>query len=77
MATKEQFDAAVQRQLGSAMYRALVASGYSRPDFCREIAQRAFTRSLHGVATRKEDLDLIRAVADRLWNGDGCTALEG
>lgn len=76
MANKAQFDKAAQRLLGEEKYHSLFRSGYSRPDFCREIAQDEFIGALVNSPTKQEDLDLIRCVADRLWKGDGITGLD-
>lgn len=76
MATKAQFDKAAQRLLGEEKYHNLFGSGYSRPDFCREIAQDEFIGVLFNSPTKQEDLELIRQVADRLWKGDGVTGLD-
>jgi hypothetical protein len=76
MTTKAQFDEAAQRLLGEEKYSNLLKSGYSRPDFCREIAQDAFVENLLCPATKLDDLDRIRSVADRLWKGDGVTGLD-
>jgi len=76
MTTKAQFDEAAQRLLGEAKYANLLRSGFSRPDFCREIAQDEFVDNLLNPTTKNADLDLIRRVADRLWKGDGVTGLD-
>jgi len=76
MATKAQFDKAAQRLLGEVKYQNLFGSGYSRPDFCREIAQDEFISALLDSPSKQDDLDLIRRVADRLWKGDGVTGLD-
>ncbi|WP_213664147.1 hypothetical protein [Stutzerimonas stutzeri] len=75
MATKTQFDEAAQRLLGEEKYSNLLLSGYSRPDFCREIAQDEFIGALLDSPGKRDDLELIRQVADRLWKGDGVTGL--
>jgi hypothetical protein len=74
--TKAQFDEAAQRLLGEEKYSNLLKSGYSRPDFCREIAQDEFVDNLFSLPTKEADLARIRRVADRLWKGDGITGLE-
>ncbi|MBK3468742.1 MULTISPECIES: hypothetical protein [unclassified Pseudomonas] len=76
MTTKAQFDEAAQRLLGKEKYSNLLKSGYSRPDFCREIAQDEFVDNLFSLPTKEADLARIRRVADRLWKGDGITGLE-
>lgn len=76
MITKAQFDEAAQRLLGEEKYSNLLKSGYSRPDFCREIAQDEFVDNLFSLPTKEADLARIRRVADRLWKGDGITGLE-
>ncbi|KPG82225.1 hypothetical protein [Pseudomonas sp. RIT-PI-o] len=76
MATKAQFDAAAQRLLGEEKFSNLLGSGFSRPDFCREIAQDEFIDNLFSPSTKQADLDLIRRVANRLWKGDGVTGLD-
>lgn len=76
MATKAQFDAAAQRLLGEEKFSNLLGSGFSRPDFCREIAQDEFIDNLFSLSTKQADLDLIRRVANRLWKGDGVTGLD-
>ncbi|KJS27879.1 MAG: hypothetical protein VR76_08460 [Pseudomonas sp. BRH_c35] len=76
MATQAQFDAAAQRLLGEEKYANLLRSGFSRPDFCREIAQDEFIDVLFSSATKQDDLELIRQVANRLWKGDGVTGLD-
>lgn len=76
MATKAQFDEAAQRLLGEEKFSNLLGSGYSRPDFCREIAQDEFIDNLFSPSTKQADLDLIRGVANRLWKGDGVTGLD-
>lgn len=76
MTTKRQFDNAAQNLLGEEKYSSLLSSGYSRPDFCREIAQDEFVDNLFSPSTKQADLDLIRRVADRLWKGDGVTGLD-
>ncbi|MGO4801206.1 hypothetical protein ACEN2T_18150 [Pseudomonas sp. W22_MBD1_FP4] len=75
MATKAQFDKAAQALLGEEKYKNLFGSGYSRPDFCREIAQDEFVGALFDSPNKPEDLELIRQVAGRLWKGDGVTGL--
>lgn len=75
MATKAQFDEAAQRLLGEEKYSNLLRSGFSRPDFCREIAQDDFINSLFSSPNKQADLDLVRRVAERLWKGDGVTGL--
>lgn len=75
MPTKAQFDKAAQRLLGEEKYHDLFGSGYSRPDFCREIAQDEFICTLIDSPSKQEDLDLVRQVAKRLWKGDGVTGL--
>ena len=42
MATQKPFDAAAERLLGETAYQYPLASGYSWPDLCREIAQLVF-----------------------------------
>lgn len=76
MATQQHFDAAAERLLGKMAYQGLLASGYSRPDFCREIAQLAFIGCLADSASKQDDLLLIRQVAGRLWKGAGDTGLD-
>ncbi|NMY91770.1 MULTISPECIES: hypothetical protein [Pseudomonas] len=76
MATQKHFDAAAERLLGKTAYQGLLASGYSRPDFCREIAQLAFIGHLPDSASTQDDLVLIRQVAERLWKGAGVTGLD-
>lgn len=75
MDTKAQFDEAAQNLLGEVKYSNLIQSGYSRPDFCREIAQDDFIGTLMNPATKQENLELVRRVALRLWQGDGITGL--
>lgn len=75
VSTKAQFDEAAQRLLGEEKYSNLLKSGYSRPNFCREIAQDAFVDNLCCSPTKRDDLDRVRRVADRLWKGDGVTGL--
>ena len=75
MPTKAQFDKAARRLLGEVKYQNLFGSGYSRPDFCREIAQDEFIGALFNAPSKQEDLELIRQVADRLRKGDGVTGL--
>lgn len=76
MATKTQFDEAAKHLLGGEKYANLLRSGFSRPDFCREIAQDEFIGALFNSPNKQEDLELIRRVADRLWKGDGVTGLD-
>jgi len=76
MATQKHFDAAAKRLLGEASYQGLLASGYSRPDFCREIAQMEFIGRLTDSPSKQDDLVLIRQVAERLWKGAGDTGLD-
>jgi hypothetical protein len=76
MATQKHFDAAAERLLGKTAYLGLLASGYSRQDFCREIAQMAFIGHLPDSASKQDDLALIRQVAGRLWKGAGDTGLD-
>ena len=76
MTTKAQFDEAAQRLLGKEKYSNLLKSGYSRPDFCREIAQDEFVDNLFSLPTKEGELARIRRVADRRWKGDGITGLE-
>lgn len=76
MTTKARFDEAAQRLLGEEKFSNLLGSGFSRPDFCREIAQDEFIDNLFSPSTKQADLDLIRRVANRLWKGDGVTGLE-
>ncbi|MDC6536576.1 hypothetical protein LN429_15835 [Pseudomonas syringae] len=75
MATRAQFDEAAKRLLGEVKYSNLLNSGFTRPDFCREIAQDEFVANLLDTPTKQVDLETIRHVADRLWKGDGCTGL--
>ena len=75
MATKAQFDQAVSRLLGAEKFKALFDSGYSRPDFCREVSQDYFIDALQDSPFKEEDVDLVRNVAFRLWMGDGTTGL--
>lgn len=76
MATQKHFDAAAERLLGETAYQGLRASGYSRPDLCREIAQLAFIGRLADSTSKQDDLVLIRQVAERLWNGAGLSGLD-
>lgn len=76
MATKAKFDEAAQRLLGEEKFSNLLGSGFTRPDFCREIAQDDFIDTLFSLSTKQADLDLIRRVANRLWKGDGVTGLD-
>lgn len=76
MATKTQFDAAAQRLLGKTKYTNLLKSGFTRPDFCREIAQDAFIHEVMDSPTQSDDIALIQNVANRLWKGDGVTGLD-
>lgn len=76
MATKAQFDEAAQRLLGEEKYANLLKSGFSRPAFCREIAQEAFIHQLMDSSTQSDDISLIQNVAHRLWRGDGVTGLD-
>lgn len=76
MATKAQFDAAAQRLLGKTKYSNLLKSGFTRPDFCREIAQDAFIHEVMDSPTQSDDIALIQNVAHRLWKGDGVTGLD-
>ena len=46
MASQMDFDQAAARLLGSEKYTNLRDSGFSRPDFCREISQDAFIGEL-------------------------------
>ena len=75
MATQDDFDQAAARLLGEEKYTNLRNSGYSRPDFCREIAQDAFIGEVMHYPGSPVDLGLIQAVATRLWKGDGVTGL--
>ncbi|HDS1721735.1 hypothetical protein NPS53_09495 [Pseudomonas putida] len=75
MASQTEFDQAAARLLGNEKYISLRDSGYSRPDFCREISQDAFIGVLMTYPGRPVDLALIQAVATRLWAGDGVTGL--
>lgn len=75
MATKTQFDKAAQRLLGESKYNDLERSGYTRPDFCREIAQDAFIGTLMDSPAKANDLAVVQEVANRLWVGDGVTGL--
>ncbi len=76
MATKTQFDEAARRLLGTVKYANLLNSGFTRPDFCREIAQDEFIGVLFNPDTKEADIQLIRQVANRLWKGDGVTGLD-
>ncbi|MGF7244022.1 hypothetical protein ABIC11_004478 [Pseudomonas oryzihabitans] len=76
MATQKHFDAAVERLLDKTAYQGLLASGYSHPDFCREIAQIEFIGRLTDSSSKQDDLVLIRQVAKRLWKGAGVTGLD-
>lgn len=73
--TKTQFDQAAKRLLGDEHYESLLASGFSRPAFCREIAQDAFIGRLVQSPTYDEDLAVIKEVAKRLWVGEGFLGL--
>lgn len=53
MTTKARFDEAAQRLLGEEKYSNLLKSGYSRPDFCREIAQDEFVDNLYSPPPKK------------------------
>lgn len=75
MANHDDFDQAVSRLLGDEKYVSLRDSGYTRPGFCREIAQDEFIGVLKDYPGRPVDLGLIKAVAKRLWVGDGVTGL--
>ncbi|OKS78729.1 hypothetical protein PsaNZ64_00160 [Pseudomonas syringae pv. actinidiae] len=75
MATKAQFDDAAKRLLGEEKYSNLLNSGFTRPDFCRKIAQDELVANLFDTPTKQVDLETIRRVADRLSKGDGCTGL--
>lgn len=75
MANHEDFDQAAARLLGVEKYTNLRDSGYTRPDFCREIAQDAFIGEVLRYPGSPVDLGLIQAVASRLWKGDGITGL--
>ena len=75
MATQDDFDQAAARLLGEEKYTNLRNSGYSRPDFCREIAQVAFIGEVMEYPGSPVDIGLIQAVATRLWKGDGVTGL--
>lgn len=74
-ATKVQFEAALRRVLGDEVYRKLAKSGFSTADFCREVAQKAFLGGIENQNAKQSDLNLIRCVAHRLWNGDGTSGL--
>ncbi|AXA66810.1 hypothetical protein [Pseudomonas oryzihabitans] len=76
MATRKHFDAAAERLLGETAYQGLLATGYSRPNFCRKIAQMAFIGRLADSPSKLKDLVLIRQVAERLWKGAGVAGLE-
>lgn len=76
MATRSQFDEAAQRLLGNTKYANLLKSGFTRPDFCREIAQDAFIHAVMASPTQSDDIALIQSVAHRLWQGDGVTGLD-
>lgn len=76
MTTQKHFDGAAERLLGETAYQGMLASGYSRPDFCREIAQLVFIGGLADSPSKQEDLMLIRQVAERLWKGAGVTGLD-
>lgn len=73
--TKAQFDQAAKRLLGDEHYESLLSSGFSRPAFCREIAQDAFIGRLVQSPTYDEDLAVIKEVATRLWVGEGFLGL--
>ena len=60
---------------GNEKYINLRNSGYSRPAFCREIAQDGLIGELMRYAGSPVDLGLIQAVATRLWKDDGVTDL--
>lgn len=74
-ATKAQFADALRRVLGDEVYRKLAKSGFSTADFCREVAQKAFLGGIENQNAKQSDLNLIRCVAHRLWNGDGSSGL--
>ncbi|MDG1580950.1 hypothetical protein [Pseudomonas sp. GOM6] len=74
-ATKAQFEDALRRVLGDEVYRKLAKSGFSTADFCREVAQKAFLGGIENQNAKQADLNLIRCVAHRLWNGDGTSGL--
>ena len=76
MATQKHFDAAAERLLGKNSYQGLLASGYSRPDFCREVAQLAFIGHLPDSASTQDDLVLTRQVPDRMRKGAGDPGLD-
>lgn len=73
MYTKAQFHAAAATLIGADLHAAMAANGYNPHDFCREVAQRAFVGKL--ASTDVQALNIVRATAENLWHGDGCTGL--
>lgn len=71
--TKAQFDSAAERLLGQDRYQRCILSEFTRVDLCREIA---FDHLIGGLAsTDEEALEIVRATATQLWQGDGTTGL--
>jgi len=76
MSSKTAFHNAAKRLLGEPLFNKLLGAGYSPNDFCREIAQSKFICVFDDTSDVENDLETIRAVAKRLWIGDGVTGLE-
>lgn len=72
--TIQEFNAAIERLLGTSLYDRLSHS-CSPSHFCTEVAQMAFTGRLQSYPEQAADLALVRRVAHRLWHEDGITGL--
>lgn len=73
MTTNAQFDEAAELLLGSTRYQKCLQAKFNRHDICREIAMDHLVDAL--ASNDVKALDLVRAVAARLWHGDGVTGL--
>lgn len=68
--TKAEFDNAAAMILGAEAHNHLVAAGFNRADICREVAQVVFMGE-SAPSTKPGFVDVVRAVAKRLWRGEG------
>lgn len=71
MTTRTEFEAAAEKLLGSDRFQQCQNIGFSTHDLCREIAQEHLVECL--ASEDANSLQLVKAIASRLWKGDGIT----